>query len=84
MRGRGAAAASFSRNADGSKYSARVPSRHGRFSRNRALPSGVSSTASCATGGRRGIFTYRTNDEGKITNLRRYWNMASMEFEQAS
>jgi len=30
----------------------------------------------------RGIFTYRTNDEGKITNLRGYWNMPSMEFEQ--
>jgi steroid delta-isomerase len=30
----------------------------------------------------RGIFTYKTNDEGKITNLRGYWNMPSMEFEQ--
>jgi steroid delta-isomerase len=30
----------------------------------------------------RGIFTYKTNDEGKITNLRGYWNMSSMEFEK--
>jgi steroid delta-isomerase len=30
----------------------------------------------------RGIFTYRTNDEGRITNLRGYWTMAVMEFEQ--
>jgi steroid delta-isomerase len=32
----------------------------------------------------RGIFTYRTNDEGKITNLRGFWTMATMEFEQPS
>ena len=30
----------------------------------------------------RGIFTYRTNDDGKLTNLRGYWTMASMGFEQ--
>ncbi len=32
----------------------------------------------------RGIFTYRTNDDGKLTNLRGYWTMAVMEFEQPS
>jgi steroid delta-isomerase len=31
----------------------------------------------------RGVFTYRVNDEGLITNLRGYWNMEdSMEFSQ--
>ncbi len=30
----------------------------------------------------RGIFTYRVNDAGKITNLRGYWNMGIMEFQQ--
>jgi steroid delta-isomerase len=30
----------------------------------------------------RGIFTYRTNQEGKIASLRGYWNMGVMEFEQ--
>ena len=39
------------------------------------LPNGVVSRV-------RGIFAYRTNDEGKITNLRGFWNMASMQFEQ--
>ena len=30
----------------------------------------------------RGIFTYRLNDEGKLTNLRGYWTMADMVIEQ--
>ena len=30
----------------------------------------------------RGIFTYRVNDEGKLTSLRGYWHMGVMEFEQ--
>lgn len=30
----------------------------------------------------RGIFTYKTNEEGKITHLRGFWNMAMMTFEQ--
>ena len=30
----------------------------------------------------RGIFTYRTNQEGKIASLRGYWNMRVMEFAQ--
>jgi steroid delta-isomerase len=30
----------------------------------------------------RGIFTYRTNDDGKITNLRGFWNMGVMEFKK--
>ena len=30
----------------------------------------------------RGIFTYRTNEAGKITNLRGYWTMGVMEFQQ--
>ena len=29
----------------------------------------------------RGIFTYRTNDAGLLTNLRGYWNMGMMKFE---
>ncbi len=28
------------------------------------------------------IFTYRLNDEGKLTNLRGYWKMSDMSFEQ--
>jgi steroid delta-isomerase len=32
----------------------------------------------------RGIFTYRTNDDGKLANLRGYWTMAVMEFEKPS
>ncbi|WP_102141536.1 nuclear transport factor 2 family protein [Mycobacterium hubeiense] len=31
----------------------------------------------------RGIFTYRVNDDGLLTNLRGYWNMDMMEFGQA-
>lgn len=31
----------------------------------------------------RGVFTYRVNDAGLITNLRGYWNMDAMEFGQA-
>jgi steroid delta-isomerase len=32
----------------------------------------------------RGIFTYRVNDSGKITNLRGYWGVDEMQFTQAS
>lgn len=39
------------------------------------LPNGVKSIV-------RGIFTYYLNDEGKITNLRGYWTMDDMTFEQ--
>ena len=31
----------------------------------------------------RGIFTYRVNDAGLLTNLRGYWNMDMMTFGQA-
>ena len=37
-------------------------------------------TASPATV--RGVFTYRVNDAGLITNMRGYWNMDVMEFGQ--
>lgn len=30
----------------------------------------------------RGVFTYRVNDAGLITNLRGYWNMDAMQFGQ--
>jgi steroid delta-isomerase len=30
----------------------------------------------------RGVFTYRVNDAGLITNLRGFWNMDAMEFGQ--
>ncbi len=30
----------------------------------------------------RGIFTYRINDEGKITNLRGFWSLSGSEFIQ--
>ncbi|CAN3130907.1 nuclear transport factor 2 family protein [Mycobacterium sp. smrl_JER01] len=30
----------------------------------------------------RGVFTYRVNDAGLITNLRGYWNMDAMTFSQ--
>ena len=39
------------------------------------LPNGVKSRV-------RGIFTYRVNDKGKLTNLRGYWHLGVMEFEQ--
>ena len=39
------------------------------------LPNGVRSTV-------RGIFTYYVDDAGKITNLRGYWKMSDMKFEQ--
>ncbi len=32
----------------------------------------------------RGIFTYKTNDDGLLTNLRGYWNMDMMKFGQQS
>jgi steroid delta-isomerase len=32
----------------------------------------------------RGIFTYRVDDEGKITNLRGHWTMAGMVVEKPS
>ena len=53
MRGRGMMTASFSRSSDASKQIARVPSRHGRRKRSKTLPSGVNSSASWATGGRK-------------------------------
>lgn len=31
----------------------------------------------------RGVFTYKVNDEGLITNLRGYWNMDAMQFAEA-
>ncbi|CAN5511273.1 ketosteroid isomerase family protein [soil metagenome] len=31
----------------------------------------------------RGVFTYRVNDEGKIANMRGYWNMDVMKFSTA-
>jgi steroid delta-isomerase len=30
----------------------------------------------------RGVFTYKVNDSGLLTNLRGYWNMDAMEFAQ--
>jgi steroid delta-isomerase len=32
----------------------------------------------------RGVFTYKVNDEGLITNLRGYWNTDAMKFESAA
>lgn len=32
----------------------------------------------------RGMFCYRLNDEGKISNLRGYWNLEGMQFGQVS
>lgn len=32
----------------------------------------------------RGVFTYRVDESGLITNLRGYWNMDSMTFEEAN
>ena len=32
----------------------------------------------------RGVFCYRLNDEGKIANLRGYWNLEGMQFGQVS
>jgi hypothetical protein len=29
-----------------------------------------------------GIFTYKINDEGKITNLRGFWSLADSKIEQ--
>src|SRR5581483_2054624 len=40
---------------------------HSRFD------NGVTSTV-------RGVFTYRVNDEGLITNMRGYWNLDAMTF----
>lgn len=42
-------------------------------------------TTSFENGGRSivtGIFTYRVNDAGKLTNLRGYWQLADMKFEK--
>ena len=39
------------------------------------LPKGVQSKV-------RGIFTYYVDDDGKITNLRGYWKMSDMTFEE--
>ena len=38
------------------------------------FPNGVASKVS-------GIFTYRVNESGKLTNLRGYWEMSDMAFE---
>ncbi|MCB0924157.1 MAG: nuclear transport factor 2 family protein [Mycobacterium sp.] len=32
----------------------------------------------------RGVFCYRVNDDGKISNLRGYWNLEGMQFGQVS
>ena len=32
----------------------------------------------------RGVFTYKVNDAGLLTNLRGYWNMDAMQFGQAA
>ena len=37
------------------------------------FPNGMISTV-------RGVFTYRVNDAGLLTNLRGYWNMDAMQF----
>ena len=50
---------------------AHILSLHSRFE------GGVTSTV-------RGVFCYRVNDDGLITNLRGYWNMDAMQFGQAS
>ena len=65
MRGRGMTTASFSKNSDGSKHMARVPSRHGRRKRSSTLPSAVSSSASWATGGRK----QEARDQGRSTRV---------------
>ena len=39
------------------------------------FPNGVTSIVT-------GIFTYQVNEAGKLTNLRGYWDMADMKFEQ--
>jgi steroid Delta-isomerase len=39
------------------------------------FPSGFTATV-------RGVFTYKVNDAGLITNLRGYWNMDAMQFAQ--
>ena len=46
------------------------------FSLHSKFEGGVTSTV-------RGVFCYRVNDEGLITNLRGYWNMDAMKFGQA-
>ncbi|MFB0977204.1 MAG: nuclear transport factor 2 family protein [Myxococcota bacterium] len=45
------------------------------LSLNTTLPNGVTTRV-------RGIFTYHLNDAGKLTNLRGYWTLADMTFEQ--
>ncbi|MEI7913802.1 MAG: ketosteroid isomerase family protein [Mycobacteriaceae bacterium] len=50
---------------------AHILSLHSRFE------GGVTSTV-------RGVFCYRVNDDGLITNLRGYWNMDAMQFGQDS
>ena len=39
------------------------------------LPNGIVTTV-------RGVFTYRVDDAGLITNLRGYWNMDAMQFSE--
>ena len=43
----------------------------------KAFPNGVKSIV-------RGIFTYRVDEAGKLTQLRGYWTMDDMTFEQPS
>lgn len=50
---------------------AHILSLHSRFE------GGVTSTV-------RGVFCYRVNDDGLISNLRGYWNMDAMQFGQVS
>lgn len=76
MRERGIAAASFSRNSDGSKQIALVPSRHVRRRRSSTLSSGVNSTASWATAGRRTCSRCRAHRRGTpnlLTQNARSW-----------
>jgi steroid delta-isomerase len=42
-----------------------------------SFPNGVTMTV-------RGIFTYRVDDAGKLTNLRGYWTLADAKVEQPS
>lgn len=41
------------------------------------FPNGMTSTV-------RGVFTYRVDDDGLLTNLRGYWNMDAMQFGQVA
>ena len=41
------------------------------------FPNGMTSTV-------RGVFTYKVDDEGLLTNLRGYWNLEGMQFGQVA